>query len=154
MLDKKPVVALALAAHAHQHPAAFQLVAGKQELQLALAQRGFRIGAVFSRPETPVPQHDGAAAILALWDGAFKVSVFERMILDLDRQSLVMGVKRRPLRHGPRFENAVDFEAEIIMKASRCVLLDDEAGVIGRSNLRPAAWLVRLREIPFLLVEG
>ena len=42
MLDQEPVVAvaavaLAVVAHPHQHPAALQLLAGKRELQVALA---------------------------------------------------------------------------------------------------------------------
>ena len=40
-LDQQPVVALAalaVVAQAHQHPAALQLLAGKRELELALAQ--------------------------------------------------------------------------------------------------------------------
>ena len=121
-------------------------------LQFALAQ-GLR-GIAIRRPEAAVPQHDGAAAVLALGDRAFEVAVIERVILGLDGKALVAGIERRALGHGPGFEDAIDFKAKVIVKPRRRVLLDDKARVFGRSDLRLAARLRRLREIPLLLVEG
>ena len=50
---------------------------------------------------TPVPELHRAATILALGDGAFEVTIVQRMVLDLDSKTLVMGIKRGTLRHGP-----------------------------------------------------
>ena len=85
----------------------------------------------FGRPEAAVPQHDRAAAVLALGDRAFEVAVVERVVLDLDRQPLVGGVERRALGHRPGLEHAVVLEAEIVVQAGGGMLLDDEARVFG-----------------------
>jgi hypothetical protein len=92
VLDQQPVVALAalaVVAHAHQNPAALQLAAGERELEIALAQRRIDVAVALRRPEPAVPEHDGAAAVLALGDRAFEVAIVERVVLDLDGQALV-----------------------------------------------------------------
>ena len=53
------------------------------------------------QPEAAIPQHDGAAAILALGDRALEVAVVERMVLDLDGEALVVRIERRALGHRP-----------------------------------------------------
>ena len=47
-------------------------------------------------PVAAVPQLHRAAAILAFRNGPFEVAVIERMVLDLDRQPLVVRIERRP----------------------------------------------------------
>src|SRR4051812_26397462 len=79
-----------------------------------------------SGPKAEVPEHDGAAAILALRDGALEVPVIERVILGLDGKALVAGVKRRALGQGPGFKDAIDLKTQVIVKPCRGVLLDDK----------------------------
>src|SRR5439155_3043772 len=50
----------------------------------------------------------------------------ERMIFDVDGQTLLRRVHRRLLGHGPALEHAVGFEAEIVMEPGGLVLLHDE----------------------------
>ena len=92
VLDQEPVGALAavaVAPHPHQNPAALQLVAVQGELQVALLEAAL---GVIGFPGAAIPQHDGAAAILAFGNGAFEITVIERVILDLDRQPLVVRI--------------------------------------------------------------
>ena len=59
-------------------------------------------------------------------NGAFEIAVIERMVLDLDRQPLVVRIERGTARHRPGFEDAVEFQPEIVMQPGRVVLLDHE----------------------------
>src|SRR5215207_1839512 len=124
-------------------PLAFQLLAGQVELEMALlvAKRGIEIG----RPRALVPDHDGAAAVLAFGDDALEVAIVERMVLGRDGQPLLAGDQARPLRHRPALQHAVELQPEVVMHAPRSMLLDD----IGVTRLRRRlAWrLWRLREV-------
>jgi hypothetical protein len=42
-----------------------------------------------------VPKHYSAAAVLALWNGAFKGAIIERVIFNMDRKAFVCGVEAR-----------------------------------------------------------
>src|SRR5204863_5667289 len=93
MLDQEPVSALAAIActvfHAHEHPAPPELLAGDREFELALAQRAIYVaGFLLRHPEAAIPQHHRAAAVFPFRDRALEVAVVERMVLDLNRQSL------------------------------------------------------------------
>src|SRR5579862_4486237 len=76
------------------------------------------------------------------------------MIFDLHGKTLVSGVKRRTLGHGPRFQHAFHFETEVIMQAGGVVLLYDEA--MRRLLLDFAGRLGRFFEapLPFVFFEG
>src|SRR5262249_42563711 len=87
-------------------------------------------------------------------DRTFEVAIIERMVLDLDREPLVMRVERGPPRHRPGLEHAVEFEPQIIMQSGRGVFLDDEAAVLRERNRGVARGLRRLVEIPLLAVGG
>src|SRR5262245_8974937 len=153
-LDQQPVAAfaaLAVMAQTHQYPGALQFFPSEREAELALAQRLGRV--LIARPETTIPQHDGAATILALRNGAFEVTVIERMIFGFDGKPPVLGIKRGALGHGPRLEDAIDLETQIKVQASRCMFLHDKARIFGRCNLAPPAWFGRSREFAFLLIE-
>ena len=78
----------------------------------------------------------------------------ERMILDLDRQPLVMGVERRPLGHSPGFENAIQLEPQIIVQAGGIVLLDHEPATGCGLDSVLAAWLPSLPEVALRSVGG
>ncbi len=154
MLDQQPVGALAAVAvafHPHQHPAAVQLVAVQREFQVALLEAA--IGIV-GFPGAAIPQHDGAAAILVVGNGAFEIAIVQRMILDLDREPFVARIERWPPRHRPGFEDAIEFQPQIVMQAGRVMLLDHEAPLFGRRDLDVAGGLRRLAEIALLAVRA
>jgi hypothetical protein len=155
MLNQEPVVAFSaqpVVLHAHQHPATPQLLTRCRELELALAQGRIHILCFLGHPEAPIPQHYGAAAIFPLGDRAFEVAVVERMVLHLDRQSLVARIKRGSLGHSPGLEDTVVLEPEVIVQAGGGMLLDDKAWVFRRPNLGLAARLRGLLEIALGLV--
>src|ERR1700758_1535837 len=114
MLNQKPVgsiLALSLA-HPGQDPAALDLLTRESEIQPAFCKAALRI---LASPIAAVPNHDGASAILALRNGAFEVAVIQRMVFDLDCEPLVMWIEGRTLGDGPGFEDAVQFQSQIIM---------------------------------------
>ena len=154
VLDQEPVGALAavaVALHPHQHPAAVQLVAVQGEFQVALLEAALGI---IGFPGAAIPQHDGAAAILVVRNGAFEIAVIERVILDLDRQPLVMRIERGPLGDRPGFEDAVELQPQIVMQARCVMLLDHEPPLLRRRDLDVAGGLRRLAEIALLPVRA
>ena len=154
VLDQEPVGALAavaVALHPHQHPAAVQLVAMQREFQVALLEAALGI---IGFPDAAIPQHDGAAAILVVRDGAFEIAVVQRVILDLDRQPLVVRIERGSSRHRPGFEDAVELQPQIVMQPGRVMLLDHEPPLFGRRDLDVAGGLRRLAEIALLPVRA
>ena len=102
MLDQQPVGSLAaeaVAAHAHQHPAAAQALTFQGEFELALFQSF--VGIALGDPIAAVPQLDRAAAILTFGDRPLEVAIIQRVVLDLDRQPLVVRIERGTLGHRP-----------------------------------------------------
>lgn len=133
MLDQEPVCPLAAVAvmlHAHQHEAALQPLAVERELEVALLELALRAELALRLPVAPVPELDGAAAILALGDRPLEIAIGERMILDLDGEALVGGVERWSPGHGPGFEDAVQLQPQVVMQPRRIMFLDDEAQAI------------------------
>src|SRR5882757_4190857 len=128
-----------------------QLLALKGEFEVALLEAALGIDRL---PGAAVPELHGAAAILIFRNRAFEIAVVERMILDLDRQPLVVRIERGAARHRPGLEDAVEFEPEIVMQPGRIVLLDHEAPQLRRRNLDLARRLAGLLEIALLAVDG
>jgi hypothetical protein len=115
VLDQQPVatvaaVTLTVVTHPHQHPTPLQLLTSECELQVSLAEGTFRIASIIRGPEATIPQHDSAAAVLALRDRALEVSVIEWMVLYLHRESAMAWIERWPFRDGPGFEHAVQLK--------------------------------------------
>src|ERR1700746_2061200 len=110
-------------------PRAFELLAGELEVEFSLGEPLVRIA--LRRPRAAIPDQHGAAAVLALRDGAFEVLIVDRMIFHFHREALLAGHEARSLGDGPALEHAVEFEAEVVMQAARRVLLDHE-GVAAR----------------------
>ena len=106
-------------------PTAVQLLAVELELEMALGKALVRIADRF--PAAAIPDDHRAAAILALRDRALEVAIFERVILDMDRQTLLARHQARPARHRPALQHAVHLEPQIVVQASGGVLLDDVA---------------------------
>src|SRR5579864_3102973 len=59
--------------------------------------------------------------IVAFRNFAFERSLFQRMIFDVDGQTLDRGVKARPFRHRPRLQRAVEFKAKVVMQTP-CIM--------------------------------
>ena len=120
--DEQPFIT---PAQTHEIPFAFQLVAVQDKVKLSTGELLERRLAQRLKGSL-VPDHDRAAAVLVVGDGAFEITIVERMILDLDREPLVVRIERRPARHRPGLEDAVEFEPKIIMQPRRIMLLDHE----------------------------
>src|SRR5207244_1684334 len=92
---------------AHEHPRAAQAFALEHELDLALrvslAQRLDGIGRrrIVGRIRAPIPEHDGAAAVLALRDGSLEGVVVDGVIFHFHREALYRRIDARPFWHGP-----------------------------------------------------
>ena len=98
------------------------------EFQVALLEAALGIVGL---PGAAIPELHGAAAILAVGNSAFEIAVIERVILDLDRQPLVVRIDRGTARHRPGLEDAVELEPEIVMQPRRVVLLDHESPLLS-----------------------
>ncbi len=135
VLEEQPLL---VGRRSHQCERSFQLLAAQEEVQLAFGQLGadplLRLLAIAERVamvlvrriHAAIPDDDIAGAVLLRGNHALERAVVERMVLDLDREALVAVLQRRPLRHRPGLEHAVELEAEVVMQAARRVLLDHE----------------------------
>src|SRR6185437_3928144 len=148
MLDQKPVGALFAVSLAHpgQNPAAIEFFTLESEIQLALCIASLGILTV---PVSAIPDHDGTSAVLALWNGAFEVAVIQWMILDLDGEPLVMRIEGRSLGDSPGFEDAIQFQSQIIVQVQCRMLLNHESEALRRLDLSTSAGFGRLGEIAF-----
>src|SRR5256885_893602 len=86
-----------------------------------------------------IPEHDGAAAVLTVWDDALERVVFDWMIFDLYREPLVGGIQTRPLRHCPALHHATDLQSEIVVEMAGGVLLHHERERAAETGHRHAA---------------
>ena len=102
---------------------------------MAFGKRLVRIA--FRRPGAAIPDHHGAAAIFAFRDRALEGVVFDRMILDLHREPLLVGIEARAAGHRPALHDAVELQPQVVMQPSCSVLLNDIA-VAARGPLAPA----------------
>ena len=131
LLDQQPVVrpapgvsaARALAGVDERERAA-QLVAVELELDLAVehALRGIDERA----EQAAVPRDHRAGAVVARRDHGLEVDVLEWVVLDLDREPLVVGIHRRLLGHRPGAQHAVDLEPEGPVHPGRVVLVNHQ----------------------------
>ncbi len=124
-LEEQPTLAAVFAAAAaHEVPASVQLLAVELELETAFLERFLRIA--LGNPRAAVPEHHGARAVLLRRNHAFEIAVLDRVIFDVHREPLVVGIEARSFRHRPTEQHAVELEPEVVVKAPRRVLLDDE----------------------------
>src|SRR6185437_2356653 len=80
---------------------------------------------VFRAPASAVPHHHRAAAIFTLRDNALKFVVRDRMIFDLNGESLLAWHQAWAARHCPALHDAVKFQPKIVMQAPRSMFLND-----------------------------
>jgi hypothetical protein len=96
-----------------------------------------------------IPYHHGAPAVLAFRDDPLEIEVLERVVLGRLREPALVEAVRNTLWYGPRFEHAVHFEPEIVVKVARRMQLDNEP---APAALAAPAWyrrrFGRLREVP------
>ena len=100
-------------------------------MEVAGGHRVERVVALGERPRSPVPDDHVAAAVLAGGDHALEVEVVERVVLDVGRQALHVGVERRTLGHRPAEQDARRLQAEVVVQPARPVPLHDEAPPVG-----------------------
>ena len=154
LLDQQPDRLLAIP-NPRQGESAFQLLAFQPDGYLAifdgLMERDELTVAFGDIPEGAGVPHDHApGAIFALWNDALEVAIFERVILSRHGETLIACVHRRPLWNSPRFKDAVDLQAEVIVQSTGVMLLDNEYRLMFRAcgMLRSACWLGRTSEVP------
>ena len=75
----------------------------------------------------PVPDPHRPGAVAALRDVALELEVFERMVLGVDRHTVVLRVLGDAVRDRPGDRDAVVLEAQVPVQARRVVLLHHEA---------------------------
>jgi len=153
-LEEEPMTFVWISAappSAHEHPAAMEFFSAQLELQAAVAVTFPWIADGF--PRSSIPQQDRSAAIFAGRNNALKAAVLQRMVLNVHRQPLRGGVKRRPFGDGPAFQNAIEFQTKVVVQMRRGMLLDNERQllVVGDS---PAPRFRRDAEIPLASVFG
>src|SRR5215813_3090024 len=152
VFDQQPIIALAVRAviaHAHEHPASAQFLAGEGEFELTLAECLIDIAIALRHPETPIPQHDRAAAIFAFGYGPLEVTVVQRVVFHFDSQALVGGIERGSFGYRPGFEDAVVLQPQIVVEATGRVFLDDKARVLNLADRGLSARLSRLGKVAF-----
>ena len=138
-----PVLAVGL----KEHVAALQALAVEDDHHLPVRPLLDVVGAF-------VPDQDLARAVVALGDLAMKVDVVERVVLDVDREVVLLRVGRHPFRDRPGDQHAVLLKAEVPVQAPGVVLLNDKAWRPGCFPGHPAARFRGLLEIPFRFVLG
>ena len=62
-----------------------------------------------------IPDHDGSAPVIPLWDDPFKILVVDRMILDLDREMLFSPLPRQSFGHSPRLQDAIHLQSKVVV---------------------------------------
>jgi hypothetical protein len=112
-----------LAVHSDEMPAAMELLALKLKVEMAL--RVALVSVADRRPGSAVP--DDHRAPFAFRNRAFEAAIFERMVLDMDREAFLAGDKARAAGHSPALQHAIHLKPEIVMEPSRVMLLNHEA---------------------------
>src|SRR5690606_29575018 len=82
-------------------------------------------------PAAFIPEHDRAAAIFALGNGALEAAIVERMVFDAHGETLVGGIIGWALGHRPALEHAIEFDTKIVVETRGVVLLHHET-ITGR----------------------
>src|SRR5204863_5465356 len=83
--EQKPLILFAFASYSNEGPFALGFLAIQDQMQPAFAKRFKRVLAIHIIFAL-IPQHDGAAAVLAFGNYAFERGVVDRMIFHFDSQ--------------------------------------------------------------------
>ena len=94
-----------------------------------------------------VPNNHFPGAIVPGRNNAFELAVIDRVVFGLHGQALLGRIERGALGNGPGPEYTLHLEAEIVVKASCPMFLNDET--LARGLLDLPGWLGRSIEFPF-----
>ena len=97
-----------------------------------------------------IPNHYSAAAILPFRNGAFKIGIRYRMVLDLNSEMLLAVGVRQTLGQRPGLECSIHFKPQIVVQPGSIMLLDDKR--VWRSLADFGRGLGRLLEVPLTSV--
>src|SRR5262249_7540656 len=104
----RPLLCAGPAAHTHEMPSPVQLLALSFTVQMAFLEGPARVAV--RMPAAAVPDQHRAAAVLALRNGALERVVLDRMILHLNRQTLLARDEARTAGNRPALHHAVELE--------------------------------------------
>ena len=155
LLEQEPF--LLLLAHAHERPAPAELESEELQLHLSTLVLLERILGLEGAEPPVIPHDDRSGSVVPCRDDSLERAVLQRMVLDVDRQPLLLHARRGPFGHRPTLERSVQLEAEVVMHVARPVLLDDEPGrrtgrgLRGRRTAAPEG-LGRPGGVPLLMV--
>ena len=93
-----------------------------------------------------IPNHYSATAILPFRNGAFKIRIRYRMILDLNGDMLLAVSVRQTLGQRPGLECSIDLKPQFVVQPGSIMLLDDKR--VRQSFADFSQGLGRLFEIP------
>src|SRR5262245_31300226 len=82
-----------------------------------------------------IPDHDRAAAILALRNSPLKLVVGDRVIFHFNSETFLARHKAWSARHGPALHHAVELETQIIVQTRCIVLLNNECAAAFARDL-------------------
>src|SRR4051812_29473699 len=94
-----------------------------------------------------VPEQHASGTIIPCWDGAFKVAILNRMILNMHGQALLFGIQSRAFGHGPGLQHAAHFQPQIVVQAGSAMSLNAKAVSLFFELCRRRLW--RLGKAPF-----
>src|SRR5580698_9407284 len=127
MLDQQPFLFSGLtAADFDQHKTSGQFFPMQNKFQLTAIELLSGREISFHFEGALVPYDHIAGAIIALRYFTLKLGVFQWMIFGLNCQSFITWVHRWTFWHGPGFHHAIYFQAEIVVKSTRMMLLNNK----------------------------
>lgn len=127
MLEEQPLVSLLRAPlQLHQRPLAEHLPPVHAERDLSRLQGLDRVVRFEQLPLPFVPDDHVSCAVVARRDDALESGVVVGVILRHHRQPPGSGIVGRALRNGPRLEDALHLETEVVVEVRSLVLLNDE----------------------------
>src|SRR5262249_17770601 len=100
------------------------------ELEIATPQHLARGRVTVRHPIAAIPELHRTATVLPLRDSALEVAIVQRVVLDLDCEAPRVRIERWTLGHCPGLEDAIEFQAQVIMQPRGGVLLDDVAQML------------------------
>jgi hypothetical protein len=106
-------------------PPSGELLTMQLEVELSLAVTLASIAD--GLPSTAIPNDDCPSPILAFGDCPLEVPVLERMVLDMNRETLLARDQAWASGHRPTLEDPVHLQPEVVVKPAGGMFLDDKA---------------------------
>src|SRR4051812_35698763 len=129
-------------------PLAFEPGAIERDVEMAFLQPF--VWLTLGCPAPAIPYDHGAAAIFAFRNVALEVEVLHRMIFGAHRKTLLADDHAGTLGDRPALQRAAEFQAQVVVHATRVVLLHDELPALAFATGRLG--FARARKIAFALV--